>query len=238
MSLDVDGLRGRHFLHGIGARIVWHRIRNLVDVVRVERINANSLAHWVNGIAIDVVHRIMHHGHRGLWDDDSRIGWRPIHTLKTFQLPVGNLIRCHARQKLASPSQFRCRVITTIQRRCADVKVHALLMTVAGRCQVVEHFVLGLLLRIEHLLQRQDFVDEKSVCLGNFGEQFLELLHLLLCGSELFSHDTDVMTGREILCGLCSPRGGSLSTNVIKIIFTAHSEIGMLEFESLCWGLV
>lgn len=63
VGLNVDGLRGSHFLHGVGARIVRHRIRNLVDVIRVERIDSDSLTHRVYRITVDVVHWIMHHGH-------------------------------------------------------------------------------------------------------------------------------------------------------------------------------
>lgn len=33
MCLDVDGLRGRYFLHGVRTRVIGHRIGNLVNMI-------------------------------------------------------------------------------------------------------------------------------------------------------------------------------------------------------------
>ncbi len=63
VCLDVDGLGSRNLLHGVGAGLIRHRIRDLVDVIRVERIDADGLTHRVHGVAVDVVHWIMHHRH-------------------------------------------------------------------------------------------------------------------------------------------------------------------------------
>lgn len=93
--------------------------------------------------------------------------------------------------------------------------------------------MLRLLLRVQHLLQGQHFVHEKSVGLGHLGEQLLELLHLLLCRRELLSHDTDVVRGCKVLGGLGSSRRRRLSPNVVEVIFASHSEVWMFELQSL-----
>lgn len=93
--------------------------------------------------------------------------------------------------------------------------------------------MLRLLLRIEHFLQSQHLVHKEAVGLGNFGKQFLELLHLLLGSRELFSHDANVMTRCEIFRSLRSPGRWCFSANVVKIILASDPEVGMLEFESL-----
>lgn len=46
--------------------------------------------------------------------------------------------------------------------------------------------MLSTLLGIDHFLKSQDFVDEESVCLGDFGKELLQLLDLLLGGGKLF----------------------------------------------------
>lgn len=44
-----------------------------MDVVGVEGVDADSLAYWVHRVSVNVVHRIMHHGHRGLGNHDRRV---------------------------------------------------------------------------------------------------------------------------------------------------------------------
>lgn len=89
--------------------------------------------------------------------------------------------------------------------------------------------MLGLLLSVQHLLKRQHLIDEQSVCLRDLGEQFLELLHLLLCCRELFGQDTNVVACGEIFRSLSSSGCGRFPANIVEIIFAPDSEVGMLE---------
>lgn len=108
-----------------------------------------------------------------------------------------------------------------------------LLVAIARGGEEVEHLVLRLLLRVQHLLQRQDLVYKQSVGLGDLGKEFLELLHLLLRGRELLIHNTDVVASCEILRRLGPTRSWRFSADVIQVIFAADSKVGMLKFERL-----
>lgn len=111
LGLSADGLGSGHFLHGIAARIIGDCVGDLVDVVRVEGVNADRLADRVHGISVDIVHGIVHHGHGRLRNHNRRVSRRSIHALETLKLSVSNLIRRDAGQELAGSSQLRRRLI-------------------------------------------------------------------------------------------------------------------------------
>lgn len=93
--------------------------------------------------------------------------------------------------------------------------------------------MLGLLLGVKHLLHSQDLVDEQPVGLRNLRKQLLELLNLLLCGSQLFRDNADVLTCGEVLGRLGLAGSRCLAANVVEIVFAVDTEVRMLEFQNL-----
>lgn len=93
--------------------------------------------------------------------------------------------------------------------------------------------MLGLLLGVEHLLHSQDFINKQPVGLRNLGKQLLQLLNLLLGGSQLFRDDADMLAGGEIFRRLRLARSGCLAANVVEVVFAVNAEIRVLEFEDL-----
>jgi hypothetical protein len=247
--VDVGDLRNLLLLiwHGSRIHIGRHCIGDLVDMVRVERINPDRLSHGIDGIAGDVVHGIAHHGHRGRCDHGTRVSRRAICILKAFELTVGHGIGVDAGEQFARPAQLRAWLICVGR---LPIGCHGLAqdwrrgrrgcggLTVIG-CEVVDDLVGCLLLSIENFLQGQDLIDQNLVRLRNFAVKLLQLLDLLLGRRKLFGDDADVVVGGEIVGRLRLPRGRSLSPDVIQVIFTVDSEVRVLEFQDIPkWGRV
>lgn len=98
---------------------------------------------------------------------------------------------------------------------------------------MIQHLVLSLLLGINHFLQSHDLIDEQAVGLRNLSEELLQLLNLLLRGSQLFRNHTDVLTGGEVFGNLWLPRGWCLTSDVVQSILTVSPKVGMFELENL-----
>ena len=159
--------------------------------------------------------------------------------MQALQFAIGNGIRRNTRQKLTSSLQLRNGFAIAVGVIGRDSLVNHVVVSVAVASslavygQVVEHLMLGLLLGVKHLLHSQDLVDEQPVGLRNLRKQLLELLNLLLCGSQLFRDNTDVLAGGEVLGRLGLAGSWCLAANVVEIVFAVDAEVRMLEFQNL-----
>lgn len=230
------------FCHnGASIRIVWHGVRDLVDMIRVEGVNADRLPHGVYRIAIDVVHGVVHQGERGWCDHGVGVRGRSvINVIQALQLTVLECVGGYTGEELTGSTQLRNSLISF---GGSSIRVHRLIQNAAAlvlvlvivviRVEIVEHLMLSLFLGINDLLQGDNFVDEKLVGLRDFGIQLLELLNLLLRGIQLIRNRAHMQACSIILGRLRFPRSRGFAANVVEVIFAVDSKVRMLEFQNL-----
>lgn len=94
---NLGSLRHLRFRYDTSARIIGHSVGDLMNVIRVERIYADSLADRIDGITRDVVHGVtVDKGHRARCDNCVRISGGTVHILETLELAIGDSLSGNA----------------------------------------------------------------------------------------------------------------------------------------------
>ena len=91
-----------------------------------------------------------------------------------------------------------------------------------------------LALRLHHLLQANDLVDEYLVRLGKFEELLLQSLDLMLRRGKRLAEYGDLLARRERLLNcLRLSWGWCFPPNVVQVVFPIRAKLGMPEFPRL-----
>lgn len=161
-----------------------------MDVIGREGVNSNSLSHGVHRIASDISNGVVQQRHCDWSNHGGGIGHGAIRSVQALKFAISNSIGSDAGEQFSGSAQLRYAFVGATTRdgaiRGSALIRQGIAATAVVDGQIVEHFVLGLLLRVKHLLHGQNLVDQQSVGLRNFSKELLELLDLLLSGGQLF----------------------------------------------------
>lgn len=76
-------------VQGARTALVRHGVRDLVDVIRVERVDADGLPYRIYGISAYIIHGVMHHGHRYGRYHGCRVGRGFVNVVQALKLTIG-----------------------------------------------------------------------------------------------------------------------------------------------------
>ena len=231
-------------------------VRNVVDVVGVEGIDAGRLPHWVDHMP-HLSEWIMEHGHGrcGMRKHDrrgGRVGRRSrlmVGNRQPFEFPVRLGIWRQAVENFPRTPQLSRRLIGPIGQeakpsivvrwtgmaRMTGMRRMSTISPPVIQCGEMGYHLGGhLALRLDHLLQTHNLVDKYLVGLGQLEELLLQRLDLVLSGYQGLAKDSDLLTCRKsFLYSSCLPRRRCFPADVIQVVFPVCAKFRMAELPGL-----